>query len=185
MSALLEERERARLAALTNCDEDAIERIIAAAAAECLVVVLPSFHTVGDFAGWDAFAWDGQAKAAHLAEVGAHRALCGAPRPYKSASPGPRMRLCIGCESHVRRLANRPGALAGYARGKEPVPLSDAPLPALRRPQPDAAAEARPPRTAHVRQPHGSHHRRHQGLRRSRRRTRHRSSMAPAMPLGR
>ena len=121
MTAMLEEGERARLAALTSCDEDAVERIIAAAVAERLVLALPPFRTAGEFAGWDTFVWEGQAKAAHLAEVGAHRALCGAPRPNTSEAAGPRVRLCIGCESHLRALAQSPGAIAAYDRGKVPA----------------------------------------------------------------
>lgn len=139
---MLEEGERARLAALTSCDEDAVERIIAAAVAERLVVALPPLRTAGDFAGWDTFVWDGQAKAAHLAEVGAHRALCGAPRPSTSEAAGLRVRLCIGCESHLRALAQSPGALAAYDRGKAPAELGDSPLPPLRRPRPDPASPA-------------------------------------------
>jgi hypothetical protein len=142
---MLEEGERARLAALTRCDEDAVERIIATAVAECLVVILPPFRTAGDFAGWDTFVWEGQAKAAHLAEVGAHRALCGAPRPNTSEPAGARVRLCIGCESHIRALVQSPGAIAAYDRGKAPAELGDSPLPPLRRPHPAAASPEPPP----------------------------------------
>jgi hypothetical protein len=159
---MLEEGERARLAALTSCDEDAVERIIAAAVAERLVLALPPFRTAGEFAGWDTFVWDGQAKAAHLAEVGAHRALCGAGRPNTSEPAGPRVRLCIGCESHLRALAKSPGAIAAYDRGKAPVELGQSPLPPLRRPRPDptspdvprgAAARRAPPQPPAARRP--------------------------------
>lgn len=145
MTALLEERERTRLAELTNVDEDVIERIIEAAAAERLVLVLPAFHVAGDFAGWDIFASEGQAKAAHLAEAGAFRALCSAPRPFNGVIPGARTRLCIGCESHVRGLAQNPSAVKAYNRGEAPPPLGDSPMPpTFRKPQAASSDEATP-----------------------------------------
>lgn len=151
---MLEEGERARLAALTSCDEDAVERIIAAAVAERLVLALPPFRTAGEFAGWDTFVWDGQAKAAHLAEVGAHRALCGAPRPNTSEPAGARVRLCIGCESHIRALVQSPGAIVAYDRGKAPVELGDSPVPSFRRPHPSAASPD--PSASHRTAPRGA-----------------------------
>jgi len=43
--SVLEQRERARLALLTACPEADIERILAVAAAEEIVLILPVFHT--------------------------------------------------------------------------------------------------------------------------------------------
>jgi len=121
---VLEERERVRLAQLTNVDAQVVERIIAAATDERIVVVLPAFDRAEAFAGWEQFAYDAQAKAAHLAEAGAYRALCGAPRPFASVTPAPRTRLCGGCEWHVRALTQRPSAVRRYNRGDTPRPLA-------------------------------------------------------------
>jgi hypothetical protein len=144
---MLEARERARLVELTNCEEEAVERIIAAAAAERLVVVLPAFHVAADFAGWEVFAWDGQAKAAHLAEAGAFRAFCGTAKPSNGVVPDPRTRLCVGCESHVRGMARNPASVTAYNRGEAPRTMSDAPAPRFRKPQAAAVEEAAPRRS--------------------------------------
>jgi hypothetical protein len=144
---LLDSRERARLATLTACAEDDIERILAAAAAEAIVLVLPSFSTVGEFRGWEAFAYDGGAKSAHLAEREAARALCGAPRPASAIHDvGARVRLCVGCEARVKALAERPERIAHYDRGTPSRPASSSPLPPLRRPDraKTVASEQRP-----------------------------------------
>jgi hypothetical protein len=154
VTVVLEERERARLIELTNCDADAIDRIIAAAAAEHLVVVLLSFHVAGDFAGWDVFAYEGQSKAAHLAEAGAFRALCSAPRPFNAVAPDPRTRLCVGCEARVRGMAQNPASVRAYNRGEAPRPLTDSPVPpSFRKAAPPAeeAPSRRAPRSSAAR----------------------------------
>ena len=152
---MLEERERSRLAELAQCDPDAVERIIAAAAAEMLVVVLPSFHLAGEFAGWDVFACTGFGKAAHLAETGAFRALCGTPRPFNAVMPAPRARLCVGCESHVRGMVKHPVAVAGYDRGEAPRQQDHSPIPPAFRKQRRSTdmSEDRPARSSAVRTP--------------------------------
>jgi len=142
---MLEERELTWLAERTQVDADAIARVITAAAEAHIVLVLPAFHVAGEFAGWDAFAAPGPAKAAHLAEVGAFRALCSAPRASSSVTPDPRTRVCIGCESQVRALQTKPSAVRAYQRGEAPRPLGESPLPpALGRAKAAAPQEDRP-----------------------------------------
>jgi hypothetical protein len=146
VTSLLADRERAHLAILANVNEDEVERIIAAAADERIVVVLPAFQVAGDVDGWEAFAYEGQAKAAHLAETGAYRALCGAPRPSTSTTPESRTRLCVGCESRLRAMTQNPSAARAYTRGEAPRPLSASPVPAAGRKAPVAIEEPAPPR---------------------------------------
>jgi len=147
--SLLEERERIRLAALTECSADDIERILLAAAAEHLIVLLPAFHTVEDFRGWEAFKYDGGSKSAHLAERDAMRALCGAGRPWSAVvDVAARVRVCVGCVARVEHLAEHPSALGRYDRGA-PLPGWSPPAPtAARLPKPAEASPAVPVATA-------------------------------------
>jgi len=133
--SLLEARERTRLAALTECSEEDVERILLAAASERIVILLPSFHSVGDFAGWETFVIDGGAKSAHLAERDAVRALCGAARPGSALTDvAARVRLCVGCEAHALRLTEQPERIARYDRGAAPPPTLTLPVTPFRRP---------------------------------------------------
>ena len=120
--SVLEDRERARLAILTACPEADLERILAVAAAEGIILILPAFSTATDFHGWEAFRYDGHAKSAHLIERDATRALCGAPRPGTHVvATDARVRVCAGCAARAEELRDHPHRLKRYDRGSPPA----------------------------------------------------------------
>jgi hypothetical protein len=127
----LTENEARRIAEVAGTDPDTARAVIAAAAANEIILILPMTPRVEDFSrvGFQAFAYPGEKKAAHFrVNKTATRALCGAP--FRSVSIGisstdiPRaMTLCSGCASHAKKCTEDPAYLERHFRDVT-VPVS-------------------------------------------------------------
>jgi len=98
----------------------------------------------GDFAGWDTFVWEGQAKAAHLAKSARTARSAARPGRTRASRPG-RGCACASAASPPSRAREEPGAIAAYDRGKAPADFGESPVPSFRRPHPAAASPTHPP----------------------------------------